>query len=122
MGQDARNLQVGHSYLLEDGNPITDFAKLCRVLREDIIPLLEEYSYEDYSVLEKILGEGMVDTRNQRIRDELFGSSKQDELIQALMSVDTEISTSSQAIASQVEDLEDQEDEEEDLIPVDESL
>ena len=70
-------------------------------------------------MLEKILGEGMVDTRNQRVRDELFSPSKQDELIQALMSIDPEISTSPKAIASQAED---QEDEEEDLIPVEESL
>lgn len=112
VGQDARNLQVGHSYLLEDGRPVTDFPKLCRVLREDIVPLLEEYCYEDYSVLEKILGEGLVDTRNQRVRDELFGSSKQDELIQALLAPHPEITTSPRAIASETEDPEVEESEE----------
>jgi 5-methylcytosine-specific restriction protein B len=26
LGRDARNLQIGHAYLLEDGHPVTDFA------------------------------------------------------------------------------------------------
>lgn len=37
VGRDARNLQVGHAYLLENGKPITDFARFARVIREDII-------------------------------------------------------------------------------------
>ena len=43
IGRDAHNLQIGHSYFLENGHPIRDFAHLRRVLREDIVPLLEEY-------------------------------------------------------------------------------
>ena len=27
LGRDARNLQIGHAYLLEDGHPVTDFAR-----------------------------------------------------------------------------------------------
>ncbi len=49
VGQDARNLQIGHFYLMEGEHPITDFAMLVRILKEDIIPLLEEYCYEEYS-------------------------------------------------------------------------
>ncbi|HVC97177.1 MAG TPA: AAA family ATPase [Pirellulales bacterium] len=74
IGRDARNLQVGHSYLLEAGRSISDFATFARVLREDIIPLLEEYCYEDHESLARILGPGLIDVNRQRIRDELFDS------------------------------------------------
>src|SRR5690606_23846202 len=61
VGSDARNLQIGHAYSLDNGKPITDIGKLARVLREDIIPLLEEYCYEDYAALKQILGSAFVD-------------------------------------------------------------
>jgi len=73
VGKDARNLQIGHSYLLkDDGTPIADFSEFARALHEEIIPLLEEYCYEDYNTLEKILGTGIVDANDQKIRHELF--------------------------------------------------
>jgi len=85
VGRDARNLQIGHSYLLRDnGTPITDFSEFARALHEDIIPLLEEYFYEDYSTLEKILGAGIVDANDQKIHHELFKPSGQGELLRAI--------------------------------------
>ncbi|MBI3732781.1 MAG: AAA family ATPase [Chloroflexi bacterium] len=47
IGRDARNLQVGHAYLFKQGRPIGDFVTLARVVQDDIVPLLEEYCYED---------------------------------------------------------------------------
>jgi 5-methylcytosine-specific restriction enzyme B len=85
LGRDARNLQVGHAYLLEDGRPVTDFAQFERVLAEDLVPLLEEYCYEDYGALARILGPGLVDEAGQRIREELFAPGKRAELVQALL-------------------------------------
>jgi 5-methylcytosine-specific restriction protein B len=61
ISRDARNLQIGHAYLLHDGKPISDAAAFARVIREDVIPLLEEYCYEDYEMLERVLGTGLVD-------------------------------------------------------------
>ena len=46
LGNDGRNLQIGHAYLLEANKPVTDFSRFVRILAEDIIPLLEEYCYE----------------------------------------------------------------------------
>lgn len=80
--RDARNLQIGHAYLL--GQPITSIAEFSRVLREDIIPLLEEYCYDDFSALSDILGSGLVDIQGARIRDEMFESKNEDTLLQAL--------------------------------------
>lgn len=100
VGRDARNLQIGHAYLLQDGKPVSSFPRFARMVQEDIIPLLEEYCYEDYDALEKILGRGLVDGRNQTIQHHLFDPARQDELIQALLAPSPEITTSLQAAVS----------------------
>ncbi len=67
VGRDARNLQIGHSYfLLENGQPVQDFATFAQIIQEDILPLLEEYCYEDFTKLENILGSTLVDTKKQQ--------------------------------------------------------
>ncbi len=114
VGRDARNLQIGHAYLLQGGQPITSFDKLARVVQEDIIPLLEEYCYEDYLALEKILGAGLVDAHGQRVRHDLFDPAKQDDLIQALLAPSPEITTSVQAASVQPAPEDDEEDAKED--------
>ena len=97
MGRDSRNLQIGHSYLMEGGKPVTNFIRFVKAIREDIIPLLQEYCYEDYSALEKILGPGLVDVNTQQVRGDLFDEPNQTALIQALLAPCPEISTSPQA-------------------------
>lgn len=112
VGRDARNLQIGHAYLLENGKSITDFMQFVRIFRDDIIPLLEEYCYEDYEVLEKVLGKGIVDREKQRIRHELFEDSRKDDLVQALLEPSPEITTSIAAIQhGQAEMASEEEDE-----------
>lgn len=100
LGRDARNLQIGHAYLLDGGRPVTDSAHFVRVLAEDIVPLLEEYCYEDYGALARILGPGLVDEARQRIRDELFTTHKWSELVQALLEPAPEIVTASAALSA----------------------
>jgi len=112
VGHDARNLQIGHAYFLEKEQPITDLATFARVIQDDILPLLEEYCYEDYAKLEKILGPGLVDARNQRIRHELFALSQQADLIQALLAPSPDIITSAQAAAIEAQASEEQLEEE----------
>ena len=109
IGRDARNLQIGHSYFLENGKPITTYSKLMRILQDDILPLIEEYCYEDYATIVKILGKSLIDEQQQRVRNELFQTTKKDELIQALIGIDPSLSTSSQAISSEVEESEEEE-------------
>jgi 5-methylcytosine-specific restriction enzyme B len=81
--RDARNLQIGHSYLMPI-QPITSVADFARVLRDDIIPLLEEYCYDDFHTLRNILDEKLVDVNTGRIRDELFGANREEDLIQTV--------------------------------------
>jgi 5-methylcytosine-specific restriction enzyme B len=99
--RDARNLQVGHAYLMEAGKSVTDFARFSRILAEDIFPLLEEYCYENYGLLRNLLGSAIVDEKNQRLRSELFNDDRRDDLIQALRAPFPEISTSTVAIAAE---------------------
>jgi 5-methylcytosine-specific restriction protein B len=99
--RDARNLQVGHAYLMESGRPVTDFSRFVRILAEDIFPLLEEYCYENYSMLRELLGQALVDEENQRIRDELFEPERRDDLIQALLAPFPEIATSAAVVAAE---------------------
>jgi 5-methylcytosine-specific restriction enzyme B len=81
--RDARNLQIGHAYLVGQ-QPITSVAELARVLRDDIIPLLEEYCYDDFQTLGEILGKRLVDTEAGRIKDELFEPNREDDLVAAI--------------------------------------
>jgi 5-methylcytosine-specific restriction protein B len=113
VGRDARNLQIGHAYLLDGGRPVTTFPKFARIVQDDILPLLEEYCYEDYTALARILGKSLVDENGQHIRHELFDLARQDDLIQALKAIDPDIDTSAQAILSEPESLEDEEGDEE---------
>ena len=114
VGRDARNLQIGHSYLMQSGSPIKEIASLKRAIRDDIIPLLEEYCYEDYGTLASILGEDLVDVASQRIRHELFDDGQEGLLVQGLLAPCPDISTSSEAISSDESLADEEADEDED--------
>jgi 5-methylcytosine-specific restriction protein B len=104
LGKDARNLQIGHSYFLEKEKTIATNQQFKRIIKEDIIPLVEEYCYGDYQLLSKILGGGLVDTKNQLVRYELFQTSDISNLITALLAP-------SPTLRVEEEDLEELEDE-----------
>lgn len=106
VGRDARNLQIGHAYFLESGKPLSDFAKFARVIREDIIPLLEEYCYEDYAALRQILGDTLVDEQNQLIRQDLFEAGREQDLIGALLKLTPDLMTLASVTESDQEDME----------------
>ena len=58
------------------------------------------------------MGADLVDSKEQRIRYELFESSQQADLVQALLAPCEDITTSAQAIAAEVTAIEAQGDEE----------
>lgn len=103
-GRDARNLQVGHSYLMYRGKPIVEVTRFVEALRDDIIPLLQEYCYESFEALEFILGPSIVDREQQRIRTELFAPDRRGDLIQALLTSFDEITTTAAAVAADTGD------------------
>jgi 5-methylcytosine-specific restriction enzyme B len=112
LGGDARNLQIGHAYLLMDGKPVSTLSQLACILRDDVVPLIQEYCYEDTEALERILGAGLYDRKRQRVRDELFTSGKEETLMAALAAPAPDVRVT--AVATTVE-LEEQEEDQEDL-------
>ena len=100
VGRDARNLQIGHAFLLEGGKPVKDATRFFQVVRDEIIPLLEEYCYEDYDALHAILGDGLVDVTNRAIRHDLFEEPFPPELVQALLAPCPDILTSLKVAAT----------------------
>ena len=100
VGRDARNLQVGHSYLMERGKPVKEPARFFRIVRDEIIPLLEEYCYENLEALHAILGSGLVDQENRSIRHDLFEEPTGPELVEALLAPCPELLTSLKAVSS----------------------
>jgi len=103
IGHNARNLQIGHSFFMKEGNPIESVEQLAETIRDDVIPLLEEYCYEDYSLLDKIIGKAFIDTETLTIREELFEKSNEEDFIRALVAPDSDILTSLQATESEEE-------------------
>ena len=58
---EGREKQVGHSYLLVDGQPVGEVEEFAARFREEILPLLQEYCYDDYAMLAKFIGSELVD-------------------------------------------------------------
>jgi 5-methylcytosine-specific restriction protein B len=65
--QVGREKQIGHSFLLEEGEPISDPEEFARRFRHEILPLLQEYAYEDYAQLADFVGPDLVDAKKQRL-------------------------------------------------------
>lgn len=73
---------------------------MARVFQEDLLPLLEEYCYDDWTRLERILGKRFVDGANGRFRSELFNLGREDDLLQAILAIAPDVSASAIAVAA----------------------
>lgn len=113
-GRDARNLQVGHSYLMPAGSPVREVGRFAEILRDDIIPLLEEYCYEDFDALARILGEHIVPKDKRRVDVALFEPERHDKLMQVIAAAFSEIMATRQAAQADAggDDTEDANDDE----------
>jgi 5-methylcytosine-specific restriction enzyme B len=103
LGRDGRNLQIGHSYLMRGDRPLQSFAEFRRALRDDLLPLIEEYCYDDWEALESILGSGLVNAATLSFAEELFEEGREADLIQAVLAPSPAISTSATAAAAEAE-------------------
>jgi 5-methylcytosine-specific restriction enzyme B len=101
--RDARNLQVGHAYLMPVSG-ITSAADFTRILRDEIVPLLEEYCYDDFHTLQQILGKDLVDAAAGRIVEELFLPEREDELMEAVRYEEVERIALAEGVAPVAED------------------
>jgi 5-methylcytosine-specific restriction protein B len=100
LGLDARNLQVGHAYFMHAGKPIVEMHRLAAVVRDDLVPLLEEYCYDTPSALAAILGTTLVTGDPPRIDHALFERSRQADLAMALLQPCPEIIATLQAVSA----------------------
>lgn len=60
----GRDKQIGHSFFLEDAQPISDGSEFARRFRQEVLPLLQEYCYDDYGELAEYIGADLVDVEN----------------------------------------------------------
>jgi 5-methylcytosine-specific restriction protein B len=80
---EGREKQIGHSFLLTDnGEPVSSLEEFAQRFRYEILPLLQEYSYEDYAELESYIGSRLVNVREQSLNGDLLAAPS--ELAEAL--------------------------------------
>ena len=74
---EGREKQIGHAYLLDGGDPVSEVEEFASRFREEILPLLQEYCYDEYGTLEKFIGRGLVDAEAQSLDLEKVSDSEQ---------------------------------------------
>jgi len=79
---EGREKQIGHSFLLEDGQPVADAGRFAQAFRHEILPLLQEYAYEDFRELAEYIGTALVDIEEQLVRPDVLDDP--DALVRAL--------------------------------------
>ena len=66
--REGREKQIGHAVLMDEDEAISSAEEFVKRLRYEVIPVLQEYCYEDYRTLAEYLGEEIVDAEGQRLK------------------------------------------------------
>ena len=74
---EGREKQVGHSYLLDDGQPVSEVDEFACRFREEILPLLQEYCYDEYAALARFIGSELVDAEAGTLNMEKIDDAEQ---------------------------------------------
>lgn len=61
------DLEIGHAYFLRDDRPIETAAELAAVFYNNLVPLLEDYSFDRPEILARVLGP-MIDGRTGSVK------------------------------------------------------
>jgi len=83
LSHQGRDKQIGHAYFMRNGMQITSLEELNQIYALEIIPLIQEYCYDDFEQLADIIGRGFIDTEEQNIKTEIF-SGPDDDFISTL--------------------------------------
>ena len=78
----GREKQIGHAFFLESGQPVSEASDFAQRFRQEILPLLQEYCYDDYAQLAEYVGVSLVDIENATLRDDVLYDD--DRLVSAL--------------------------------------
>jgi 5-methylcytosine-specific restriction enzyme B len=68
--REGREKQIGHSYLMDNGEAIGTPEEFAQRFRQEILPLLQEYCYDDYAELADYIGDELVDREAQMLDTE----------------------------------------------------
>jgi 5-methylcytosine-specific restriction enzyme B len=80
--QAGNEKQIGHSFFLQGEDVVDDVAEFGRRFREEVLPLLQEYCYEDPAALARLLGTKLVDPETGELDLDLLRDDE--ELAEAL--------------------------------------
>jgi 5-methylcytosine-specific restriction protein B len=64
----GREQQIGHALFYADGAIVATAGAFASAFRHELLPLLQEYFYEDYSSMADLLGDGVIDRDTARPR------------------------------------------------------
>jgi 5-methylcytosine-specific restriction protein B len=65
-----REKQIGHSYFMRKNQCIDTIEDLQFVFTNEIIPLFQEYFYEDYESISRLLGPEFIDAKEMKVNEE----------------------------------------------------
>lgn len=80
--QEGREKQIGHSFLMRGDDAITEPDEFAHRFRQDILPLLQEFCYDDYAALARFIGTKLVKADAHTLDHELL--STPDKLLEVL--------------------------------------
>jgi 5-methylcytosine-specific restriction protein B len=88
----GREKQIGHSFFLKEGQPVTDEVEFAEIFRDEIVPLLQEYAFDDYEELGEYLGPKIVDRDRLTLDNEILSDPSRllEALEEHLLSAETE--------------------------------
>lgn len=72
MATGGRDKQIGHAYFMKGDQPISTVDDLKEVYELEIIPLVQDYCFNDYEQLADIVGSRFVDTDRMEINHAIF--------------------------------------------------
>jgi 5-methylcytosine-specific restriction protein B len=73
---EGREKQIGHSFLMEQGAGVSDVEEFARRFRQEILPLLQEFCYDDYGALASYLGTKLVNREAQVLNQDLLADAE----------------------------------------------
>ena len=73
----GREKQIGHAFFLDAGQPVSSATEFGQRFRQEVLPLLQEYCYDDYSQLAEYLGVELVDVENALLRNDVLYADEQ---------------------------------------------
>ncbi|QLH09462.1 hypothetical protein [Candidatus Nitrosotenuis sp. DW1] len=65
-----REKQIGHSYFMKNSQCVDKIEDLQFVFANEIIPLFQEYFYEDYETIARLLGSEFVNSKEMRVNED----------------------------------------------------